>query len=581
MAQRTVAEFEQQIQDRLPDNDQKRIEASNMRDMFTDTKDTFALKSESGPPVNIASGAVVMPNNAWRDFPIDEEIDPEREYYFVVQRVQGVNATVVTPTFYGSEIPENDGVAFNANEEPNQMGLAIGRVEQGGAVSMSVSIDSSNARNLQLRCFLNGIYQAKGLIKLPKRGSGGGAGGGLDEAEVKALILPFAQSDNADEIPADKLPDGEVNTVTHVVTKGAFTQDIYDLIQAGDSDLVHYGADNGNEVDAVIAAHKASHDHPAWMEITTDFDHVISTIDHRFKAGQYWYFPPFVDVPSLVVDVSKILGALGIHGDDGSVAANARAIASLKDQVLSLERHGTVAEVAQVPNGINVYADIDREYTFSFVNPADAPEGVKGVFIVVAKPGDADNTGVSVSTRVGIGPNDTVSFQVTAARKLILDAIANDGVNLHELEFRYFFYNQAGIDSNNIVRSDAPAGPSLSDAIAVVRVPFYIGARPNIPNVLIEPVNGVDGAGETFVELPENYSDWKKLHVAVYEGAGDDIISKDIHTALLAVQSNNKDFLVDRGASGANPAILRWTTNNRRLTRQQDNDTIIYAVLDN
>ena len=135
------------------------------------------------PPAQIGSGVVSMTNNAWTDFPITEDIERNREYQFIVQRGADADAIVATPTFYGSQLLDLDphtAAGFSGNTESDQLGLAIGRIEEGGAVSMSVGRE--DARTLLVRCFLNGTYRAKELWKLPSRGGDATGGITLDQA---------------------------------------------------------------------------------------------------------------------------------------------------------------------------------------------------------------------------------------------------------------------------------------------------------------------------------------------------------------------------------------------------------------
>lgn len=139
------------------------------------------------PAENIGT-AVTAVTTSWTDYAIDEAIERNREYQFVLQRGSDSDAITLTASFYGSELldlPANAGGGYTDTSESDQLGLPFGRIDGGGAGALSVARNGSNAQSLRLRTF-NNAYRAKELSKLPSRGgdSAGTSGGGitLDEA---------------------------------------------------------------------------------------------------------------------------------------------------------------------------------------------------------------------------------------------------------------------------------------------------------------------------------------------------------------------------------------------------------------
>ena len=120
-------------------------------------------------PTNIGTSVVEIPKDTWASFALTEPLEDDREYMAIVQRGSDSSAVVATPCFYGAQVPENAGGSFSTSAEPNQLGLAVGRIEGGGAIAISIAKDDSDNTNLFVRCFLNNAYRLKELIKVPPR----------------------------------------------------------------------------------------------------------------------------------------------------------------------------------------------------------------------------------------------------------------------------------------------------------------------------------------------------------------------------------------------------------------------------
>lgn len=556
MTDRTKAELAQQIATLLADNNMGDITAQDLRSVFTDVVDSMAHEDDV-PELSddsILDLAQASRNQANRGQGLGVSKGNENTLALL---------NFLEPRRF-NQIPQGDPILIGDVVEHN--GGYYGALTAHNRGSAGPNGDAANWQVLSnFQGAWRAIYFAMGTF-VTHNGHLWVATGQITNAmQPGAANAPlWVRADY--EAP----PDTAIDNNQRVTTKGLFTQALLDLIIAGNSAQPHLNTHSSDSAAGVFAAHLAAFDHPSWFEITADFDHTQGAIDYEFRTGQYWYLPPYSSVARLIIDTRKINTLLGILGADGSIA-------KLQAQISNILRHGSAANLKLNPSGIDAYADIDREYTFEFINPAEAPAGVAGVYIQVSRPEDTENTGVGVSTRIGINASSrAVSFQITAARKLILDSLVNEGVNLHELEFRFFFYDQDAITAQNIVRSDAPNSPSLAAALAVVNVPFYIGARPGVPNTLQAAVDGATNAGVSSVVLPSNYTDWAVFEIAMWNG--DDVLEKSIATAVIAAQASGKSFLAGRDRSGSTSTRFTWTTATRTIAGA-GNDRIIYAAL--
>ena len=433
-----------------------------------------------------------------------------------------------------------------------------------------------------------------------------------------------------------------------IVTKGAFTQALFDVISNGDNIVVHRNVSTSvtflRLLNNHIAGGSESPNHAMWLLTTGTYDASLASINYSIKPDQFYYVAPRSNQAHLLLDLSNVEGSFneekavalintafanGIqlwartapanedeHGNQIYPAAdvladdavkdyvltpnsggalvwglltenslvdavkdklalslkNAEEITSIQSQIRSLERHGSPNNFRLVPSAVDEFTDIDRTYRVQVLNTGEIPSNVDKLVVMVGDVGGALGEGTIVDAVRSWDRSSQFSFTITDAQRRFFEPSIVDQT---QLEIRFLLLPNDYTIPNNI------GATSLGEIVQTDLAVLYIGEHGGVPRVIQSAVNGVDGAGVTFIELPENYTSWKKLHIAIYEGQGDDIISMDIHTSLLSVQGNNRDFLVDRGAAGANPAILRWTTANRRLTRQQNNDTIIYAILDN
>ena len=106
-------------------------------------------------------------------------------------------------------------------------------------------------------------------------------------------------------------------------------------------------------------------------------------------------------------------------------------------------------------------------------------------------------------------------------------------------------------------------------------------------NELQTAVDGANGAGVASITYPTNVTDWDRLDISVWFSQGSDVIPISIPTAVLAVQSTGKEFLVSRAATGGGNGRLTLDTAARTLTvagttgnnANTNNPRIIYAAL--
>lgn len=138
--------------------------------------------------------------------------------------------------------------------------------------------------------------------------------------------------------------------------------------------------------------------------------------------------------------------------------------------------------------------------------------------------------------------------------------IADPGAPV-EVRLRFF---DAAEDGNEIERTG-------------LNIPIVKVARAT--SVIVAAVDGADNAGVTNFQLPANYTDWKNLVVAMWEGEYDDIVEKSMPTAVIAAQTADREFLISRDAQAGRSVRLMWDLSERRMTRVHQMDTIIYAAL--
>ena len=95
--------------------------------------------------------------------------------------------------------------------------------------------------------------------------------------------------------------------------------------------------------------------------------------------------------------------------------------------------------------------------------------------------------------------------------------------------------------------------------------------------VLQDPVVGSDTAGVVSLALPANYTSYKHLSLAVWEGGQDAIVFEDIMPAVLAI---NPTLNIRDQTSARQNINIAWTTSRRTLTIESP-DRFIYAALVN
>ena len=82
------------------------------------------------------------------------------------------------------------------------------------------------------------------------------------------------------------------------------------------------------------------------------------------------------------------------------------------------------------------------------------------------------------------------------------------------------------------------------------------------------------------LELPANFTNWRYLHLSIWEGAGDIIVPMRLSTAVIAAQSTNRQFAF-QGAQSAHQVEITYAAGRRRFIFDDATDRIIYAALEN
>ena len=95
--------------------------------------------------------------------------------------------------------------------------------------------------------------------------------------------------------------------------------------------------------------------------------------------------------------------------------------------------------------------------------------------------------------------------------------------------------------------------------------------------VLQDPVVGSDTAGVVSLTLPANYTNYKHLSLAVWEGGQDAVVFEDIMPAVLAI---NPTLNIRDQTSARQNINLQWNASRRTLTTTSP-DRFIYAALVN
>ena len=570
-----------------------------------------AQESEEGlgPPVNIASGTVAIPMASWVDFPISEAIERNREYQFILQRGSDADAIVATPSFYGSELLDlgvNAGGGFSRNTEDDQLGLAVGRIEEGGAVGMSVA-RSSTATTLLLRCFLNNTYQAQKLLKLPERGGSAGGGGGV------VLFSQSQVSGSPNDITLTSPSGEEITSYDGLVA--AF---ISGNLIATPSSPITVNIDGVGKRPVVDKESRPLHGNNVLPG-----EHLLVSYDNDITS--------FVVLNKDIVEESSIAKLLGIDALNTPRRVPTLPHESQPDELVVLTQDGPVSES-------------NHDWTFDDERAVSSP----GVYVVGAAiaggiPGLAAALGSSRSAifqasgirAVYTSTSDRGNVWVVVSRALISDANAATPNNYHI--------------SISIPQSGAPihlAGQAASIASTTdtrtLRFPFpnaydsFISAWQNVtagtytlslrhnsdylhinsgtvefgglgtrtpkgvyqgvagggwerrllakpPRVLQAAVDSEGSNGVNPLVLPTDYATYRKVALVVWSSHMDRILEVELHTAMLAVQTDANQAISIGNRGGSNPVFVTWNRSTRAFagpTSGNDAITFIYAELE-
>lgn len=546
--------------------------------VLPDGSDDSSGSGSTDPPTNIGSGVVSVPMSQWVSFPTTEALDDNREYQVILQRGSDGTATVATPVFWGSQVPVNAGGAFSRNDEPNQLGMAVGRIEEGGAVGLSMAKDGGNDRNLRFRCFLNGVYSVKELLKLPARGgSSEDSQGHLTYVEIGSLsqFLTAVRAQETKATPTLMLFNVAVDVVE---------QSVRHQYQVRELAWFAPGATTGVDLFSVPRGYVGKVEiTPPNIAAATDLDGsyqvVLSDVDvagltaSGVNVLEIWFgdesvqtvspwAPVSTDVITAVVDTTE-------ETQIGSVGDVVRVRAVFREDGTYVGEIGTSLTVGgESADGLTSEqsAAIDALPPFStiMIEPrgipsSDYPPHFDFVFIdrITSK------TITAASITIGL-------YTIAAHSSTPLSRLAN---NTARLRFA-FTEDQRSTLSANVGATDSDILGDLtltySDGtthrhrfLFLLNDPAFSSAK----RTIVAAVAGSDTAGVASFALPSDYENYNSLIMSCWENDSDRIVTKTIPTAVIAIAANNQVFTIGlSGRQGDRDIQATWTTANRTFT---------------
>ena len=271
-------------------------------------------------------------------------------------------------------------------------------------------------------------------------------------------------------------------------------------------------------------------------------------------------------------DGAMVWGLLTEESLAKALATKIDTIAANKARIDQIARHGEASNVRNIPNGGAALDDLVGDHAFQLIDPAAAPDGAVAVVVQVGVTGSDVTEGAAVAIIRNWVANSQRTFTITQSQ---YDSFSlSIPVDATSVEFRYRFYADGVIDPG-----DRPGDVSLGAALSTEIALWYVGAHNRTPLTLQEAVEASNSAGVTSITLPENYADWEALHIYGFDTIEAHIYGDQIDTAMLAVQSNQKNVVIS-GSPGANKnqGEFSWTRSNRTIDLSGA-DRIIYAQL--
>ena len=236
-----------------------------------------------------------------------------------------------------------------------------------------------------------------------------------------------------------------------------------------------------------------------------------------------------------------------------ATATNSAAIATQKERIDQIARHGTADNIRMIPSGGDRLTRLVGTHSFQMIDPAAAPDGAVAVTVQVGVTGSDLGTGSAVALLRNWTATSTRTFTISQSQYDVFNVLF--ATDARSVEFRFRFYAAGAIDDS----VTDPGRVSLGAAIATEIVQWYIGAHDEEPATLLAAVDGSDTAGDTSVSLNAsvhaghafNWRTYDTLRVAIWVNnrGGNRIVTGSLPVAVIAAQTANRNFVV-----GGNPA---------------------------